>query len=116
MVIRLVFLLFFVASSAAAQVAGTTDGAPGQTGIDTKPALPFSRLFATPLQLHPHVIPSPSPRVDAAAHRPRRKVVCGTTLLIVGSEPDPKMVTPKPDRNTRFAMRRYDPPACGQER
>jgi hypothetical protein len=116
MAIRLVLLVLFAASSAAAQVPRTTDGASGQTGIDTKPALPFSRLFATPLQLPPQVSPGPSSRVDAAAHGPRRKVVCGMTLLIVGSEPDPRMVTPKPDRDTRFTMRRYDPPACGKEK
>ena len=46
---------------------------------------------------------------------PRTKIVCGTTLIIVGSEIDPEMAKPTPNEGTRFTMRRYPPPACGKD-
>ncbi len=49
------------------------------------------------------------------ASNPRTKIVCGMTLLIVGSDNDPEMPRPAPKEGVTYTMRRYPPPACGKE-
>jgi hypothetical protein len=79
---------------------------------------PFSKLFSTPeVPSLPRLSPAPSPRRDASSStRARSKVVCGTTLIIVGSQGDPQMVKAKPKDHTHYAMRRFPPPACSSEK
>lgn len=58
-----------------------------------------------------------TPRKPASLDtRPKTKVVCGMTLIIVGAEPDPGMVKPRPDSGTRYPIKRMPPPACGEEK
>jgi hypothetical protein len=90
------------------------------------PAAPFSRLFepATPgtaeTQLIPGVPPRPAPRLVPPATQapagPRTKVVCGMTLIIVGSELDPDMPKAPRKDGVTYTMRRFPPPACGKEK
>lgn len=115
-----------IAASAAAQVPArpAADGVP----VQSTRATPFSGLFTVPptgsaslagnaAQRRPGETPRfdlrPAPR--QAPRTPRSKIVCGTTLIIVGSEPDPHMVQPKPDQGVTYTMRRYPPPACGKD-
>jgi hypothetical protein len=44
---------------------------------------------------------------------PRRRVVCGMTVIEVGPELDPKMAVAAPsDDKTRYTIRAVDPPVC----
>jgi hypothetical protein len=72
------------------------------------------RLFIVPAARGPEGTP---PKTDLdSPRRPRTKVVCGTTLIIVGSEPDPNMVKPLPETGTKYLIRRVPPRVCGQEK
>lgn len=96
-----------------------------------RPSEPFSTLFspAAPAPAGPAfavVLPAAPnggdkgvvyvPETTRRDGRARTKVVCGMTLLIVGSEPDPDMVKPRPDSGTKYAIRRVPPRVCGQEK
>lgn len=61
--------------------------------------------------------PSSPPKalVIESRPQPKTKIVCGTTLIIVGSEADPAMVKPRPESQTRYPIGRMPPPACGQK-
>lgn len=115
MVVRLVLLALLVAPApVAAQV-------PQHPEADAKPDRPYSNLFPAPapkVTEQVAVVPPASARPEDAANTrgPRRKVVCGMTLLMPANEVDPGMVKPKPDDGRDFPIRRYPPPACGNER
>lgn len=81
----------------------------------------YSRLFSpqsgAPGLPGKQIAPAPPPR-DAEPDidtRPRTKIVCGMTLIIVGAEPDPAMVKPRPESGTQYPIRRMAPPACGKK-
>ena len=48
-----------------------------------------------------------------ATPAPRKKIVCGMTVIEVGPELDPKMaVEPKKDPRVTYTIRAIDPPVC----
>jgi hypothetical protein len=48
-----------------------------------------------------------------AAPAPKKKIVCGMTVIEVGPEIDPKMgVTPPKDDRVRYTIRAIEPPVC----
>lgn len=48
-----------------------------------------------------------------AAPAPKKKIVCGMTVIEVGPEIDPKIaITPPKDPNVRYTIRAVDPPIC----
>ncbi len=55
------------------------------------------------------------PQPDTARNKPRNKVVCGMTLIIVGSQADAAMVKPRPKDRVTYPIKRYPPPACGKD-
>jgi hypothetical protein len=78
-----------------------------------QPGRAFSRLFQAQPEVKPQPQPEPQPQVRA--RQSRTKVVCGMTLILVGPETDPNMPKQPPkDGGVRYTMRRYPPPACGQ--
>lgn len=76
---------------------------------------PYFGLF-DPAQ-GPKARPPKIPRfeVPGGLPAPRTKIVCGTTLIIVGSPVDEEMVKPVPESDVRYTMRRVPPPACGKD-
>ena len=89
------------------------DGA--RTGTATATAGPYSGLFSPSPSISPPQFrfrfDPPGP--DSRDRRPRRKVVCGMTLILVEPGSDPSMAKPTPDRGVTYTMRGYPPPACG---
>ena len=90
-----------------------------------KPSALFSRLFDPAAtggaevragEMPPRDLQGPRvlPPVRRAPN-PRTKIVCGMTLLIVGSDNDPDMPRPVPKEGVTYTMRRYPPPACGKD-
>ena len=76
-----------------------------------KPDPAFSGLFST--QTPGDRQPRPAEPKRGAS--PRTKVVCGMTLLLVGPQTDPAMPKPSPKDHVTYTMRRYPPPACGDD-
>ena len=78
---------------------------------------PYSKLFSGQLNLQTAeegkgIVFEPG-KGQPAVVRPRTKVVCGMTLILVDpADVDPKMPTQKPDDGTRFTMRQFPAPAC----
>ena len=115
-------ILAAVLIAAVAEVAPQASPAaqPGTRSVSpslpsTTVAEPFSKLFgapAGPAATQWRIIPGP--RQEPQGKRPRTKVVCGMTLILVDpADVDPKMPipTPKPD-GARFTMRNFPAPAC----
>lgn len=77
---------------------------------------PFARLFQVPKpgEGEPQDRQLLPPQTDR--RNQRTKIVCGTTLIIVGSEVDPDMPRPTPKEGVTYTMRRYPPPACGKDK
>jgi len=81
-----------------------------------KPDPAFARLYTIVQPPASQPEPNRQEPVPADARGPRRKVVCGMTLLLVGPEADADMVRPAPKEGPTFTMRRVAPPVCGKER
>jgi hypothetical protein len=79
---------------------------PSAPSPPQKPDPAFSSLFEAP---------KPEAGEPASRTRPRTKVVCGMTLLLVRPDADPEMPRPAPKDGLTYTMRRYPPPACGKE-
>jgi hypothetical protein len=70
---------------------------------------PYSKLFETRQALQQAL----QDKTAALTPAPKRRVVCGMTVIEVGPDVDPKMgVTPPKDEKTRFTIRAVDPPVC----
>jgi len=82
---------------------------------------PYSNLFPGTLKAEPGkgqwtIIPGPNGE-QREVQKPRTKVVCGMTLILVDAvEMDREMVTSVPKDGTRFTMRGYPAPACRDNR
>ncbi|RPJ52840.1 MAG: hypothetical protein EHM24_33725 [Acidobacteria bacterium] len=78
---------------------------------------PYSKLFSGQLKAQPEgglwrLIPEPKQN-EPAVKKPRTKVVCGMTLVLVDPvEVDPEMTKPTPKQGVRFTMRNFPAPAC----
>ena len=70
---------------------------------------PYAKLFDTRQALQ-QALQDKSASLTPA---PKRRVVCGMTVIEVGPEVDPKMaITPPKDPKTRYTMRGVEPPIC----
>jgi hypothetical protein len=118
----LVALVLAVPAAAAAQVsplpAPATGGPSVRLSLPAPPAPgPYANLFRGPIEIPKdrgqwRVIPEPK-REEPEARRPRTKVVCGMTLILVDPvETDRGMTKPVPNEGTRFTMRSFPAPAC----
>jgi len=68
---------------------------------------PYSRLFELREALK-------QAQQQVAQVAPKKKIVCGMTVIEVGPSIDPKMgVTPPKDPNVRYTIRAVEPPICG---
>lgn len=90
-------------------------------GAETSPLLParsLSQLFAAVADLKQDrdrvpALPAPS---APDKPRPKTKVVCGTTLIIVDGRSDPKMaIAPPNGREADPGMPRVRKPMCGEK-
>jgi hypothetical protein len=68
-------------------------------------ANPYGRLFDVREAL--------KPATNNAAPAPKRKIVCGMTVIEVGPALDPKMaLEPRKDPGLTYTIRAIDPPVC----
>lgn len=87
-----------------AVAAGSADSAPPEVSPRG-----FSQLFAVPGRASQLFVMPESPK-----RAEKRKVVCGTTVIIVDSRIDPKFViSPKPGQ-AEPTIRRVPKPMCGE--
>lgn len=84
---------------------------PANPPSSGRPDPAFSHLFAAVAQGDSQPARPAAPR----RAKPRAKIVCGMTLLFVGPEGDPTMTKPAPKDHVTYTIRRYPPPACGDE-
>ena len=74
-----------------------------------QPVDPYARLFQAPDDLK-KALQEKSASLTPA---PKKRIVCGMTVIEVGPDSDPKMgITPPKDPNTRYTMRGVEPPSC----
>jgi len=71
----------------------------------------FSQLFAVPIAPGDE---GKETTVETAGVRVRRKVVCGTTILIVDGKVDPKMILAPKGQDVDPRMPRVPKPLCGR--
>jgi hypothetical protein len=111
-------------TAAAAQLPAPAGRASVPAAQPGPPSDVYSRLFrgspqgGAPSLPGKQAAPAPPPPAKELVvdTRPRTKIVCGTTLIIVGAEPDPAMVKPRPEGGTQYPIKRMAPPACGQKK
>lgn len=73
---------------------------------------PYSKLFEVRSALKQAV-----EQQSQKAGAPKKRVVCGMTIIEVGPPLDPKMgVTPPKDDKVRYTIRAVDPPVCNPAR
>ena len=98
-------------ASAAAQQTVIDPAANAKLGAlrQATQANPYGRLFDVREALRQ----ATADASRTAAPAPKRRVVCGMTVIEVGPESDPKMaVTPPKDDNVTYTIRAIDPPIC----
>jgi hypothetical protein len=94
--------------------------APTVAAPQSQVAPPFSKLFRPPSSPAPGpatpVVPFDRKSADKSALQSRlpARVVCGMTLVPVDPSLDPKIKRPVPSAGTKFTLRTYKPPVCGQ--
>jgi hypothetical protein len=91
-------------------------GPPSAAPDGVPPLLPtraMTRLFSV------QDLPSPGDKksavVESPKPRPKKKVVCGMTLIIVDGSIDPKMAIAPKGKDIDPGMRRVPKPMCGQK-
>ena len=108
-VISLIAILSFafLASPVAAAPQNYSD--PLFTKLFRSPSSPFVKPAAPTVPFDPKSV-APSPLLLRLPPR----IVCGMTVVPVDSSIDPKIVRPVPSGGTKFTLRIYKPPVCGQ--
>lgn len=102
-------MLMLTASSAFADQSAPALRPTVRFGVQRPQSDPYKQLFAPPKGVQPSI------ERPALAAKP--KVVCGMTIIPADPSLDPKMtISPKDDRNLKYAIRSVDPPICNPSR
>ena len=107
--ISLIAILSFTILVSPIAAAAQNQIAPPFTKLFRPPSSPLLKPAAPTVPFDPKSV-AKSPLLS----RLPPKVVCGMTVVPVDSSIDPKIVRPVPSDGTKFTLRIYKPPVCGQ--
>jgi hypothetical protein len=73
---------------------------------------PYSKLFEVRSALT-QAVQQESQKAAPTTSAPKKRIVCGMTIIEVGPELDPKMaIAPPKDQSVRYTIRAIEPPVC----